>query len=235
MYRVFSALPTPWSRLEYRQELRKALATEPWKTQLRELLWKAGSGLVKGTRRGHFFCARVGERVYLRFLPAAGGSIIHEMGTCLRLIECEPDTGRVVPADLHQGAFAAWERARQDIFDAWQKETDPANLQPRVRKLNHEVAGFLRRHPPKGIEQARLERCIEAIEAPCSRREENLLRAVFQQDYSGQGAKARALVEQVERMGLEPFHAPAPLPPICAEEVNLVCWLAIEKKTADES
>src|SRR5262249_29503003 len=46
---------------EYRQDLRKALTQEPWKTQLRELPWKAGSGLVKGTRRGQFFCARIGE------------------------------------------------------------------------------------------------------------------------------------------------------------------------------
>src|SRR5205823_2493705 len=45
---------------EYRQELRRALEKEPWKTLLHDLPWKAGSGMIKGTRRGHFFCARVG-------------------------------------------------------------------------------------------------------------------------------------------------------------------------------
>jgi hypothetical protein len=187
---------------------------------------------VKGRRRGHFFCARIGEQVYLRFVPAAGGAIVHEIGTCLRLIECEPDTERVVPEDLHQGAFGAWERARQDIFNAWQKETDPANLQPRVPKLNREIARFLRQNPPKGVDKRRLEKCLEAIEAPCSRREENLLRAASMKDYTGQGAKAGAIVEAVEGIGLEPFHAPAPLPPIRPEHVYLVCWLAIESMSS---
>lgn len=215
---------------EYRHALRQGLTEEPWKTQLRELPWKAGSGLVKGNRRGHFFCARVGERVYLRLIPADGGRIIHEMGTCLRLIECTPETSRVVPEDLHRGAFAAWKQALQDIFESWQKETDPANLQPRVPKLNREIARFLRQHPAKGVEQGRLERCLEAIEAPCSRREENLLREVFLKEHAGQGAKARALVEAVEQIGLQPFHAPTPLPLIRPEDVHLVCWLAIERQ-----
>src|SRR5262249_52852231 len=121
---------------EYRQELRKALENEPGRTLLPALPWKAGSGLVKGKPRGHVFCARGGERVYLRFVPADGGRLVHELGTCLRLIECAPETERVVPDDLHRGAFAAWQHAREDIFEAWQKETDPANLQPRVPKLN---------------------------------------------------------------------------------------------------
>jgi superfamily II DNA/RNA helicase len=213
---------------EYRQELRRAREQEPWKSLLQDLPWKAGSGLAKGRRRGHFFCARVGDRVYLRFVPADGGRIVHEIGTCLRLIECEPDTARVVPQDLHRAAFTAWQRARQDIFESWQKETDPKNLQPPVRKLNREIAAYLRKVAPKGIEQARLERCLEAIEAPCDRREENELRTVFQQDYPSQAARARAIVEEVERLGLEPFHAPAPLPPIRCDDVHLVCWLAIE-------
>jgi hypothetical protein len=66
-------------------------------------------------------------------------------------------------------------------------------------------------------------------EAPCSQQEQNLLRAVFQQESAGQTARARAIIEAVERMGLEPYHAPEPLPPICVGDVHLVCWLAIEK------
>jgi hypothetical protein len=31
-----------------------------------------------------------------------------------------------------------------------------------------------------------------------------------------------------ERIGLEPFHAPEPLPPIQMEDVHLICWMAIE-------
>ncbi|HQU42416.1 MAG TPA: helicase-related protein, partial [Pirellulales bacterium] len=115
---------------EYRQELRQALAKR--KEEITSLPWKAGSGMVKGRRRGHFFCAAVGERRYLRFVPFEGGPIASEIGTCLRLIECSEKTPLVIPLDLKQTAFSAWERARQDIFKSWMHETDPANLQPRV-------------------------------------------------------------------------------------------------------
>jgi hypothetical protein len=158
-----------------------------------------------------------------------GGAIVREVGTCLRLIECGEDTERVVPPDLRQAAYAAWGRARQDIFEAWTHETDPANLQPRVAKLNRAIAKFLRDHPPRGVEQKRLQRCLDAVEAPCERREENRLRAVFEREYRGQDARAKALVEEIERIGLEPFQAPDPLPPIQPEDIQLICWLAIEK------
>src|SRR5262249_31748441 len=135
------------------------------------------------------------------------------------------------PADLQQAAFAAWERARQDVFDAWEFETDPANLHPRLSKLSRTLADFLRKAAPRGIDQARLQRCLEAIEAPCSRRAEMQLRAVFEAEYPGREAKARAVIEEIERMGLEPFRAPEPLPPIRLEEIHLICWLAIEAAT----
>ncbi len=211
---------------EYRQELRKALLKRG--DEIRQLPWKAGSGMAKGRQRGHFYCAQVGKRVYLRFVPFEHGPLISEVGTCLRLIECDEDTARVMPDDLRQTAFAAWQRARQDIFDSWTYETDPANLQPKVPKLNREIAEHLRQHPPTDFEQARLTRALEAVEAPCSVREQRLLRVVFEKDFPSHGAKSRALVEEIQRIGLEPFHAPEPLPPITPDEVHLVCWMGVE-------
>ena len=46
---------------EYRQELRKALNSNV-RNDIVELPWKAGSGMVKGDRAGHFFCAKVGDQ-----------------------------------------------------------------------------------------------------------------------------------------------------------------------------
>jgi hypothetical protein len=37
-----------------------------------------------------------------------------------------------------------------------------------------------------------------------------------------------ALVERVRELGLQPFVQPEPLPPIQAEDVTLVCWMAVE-------
>ena len=45
---------------EYRQTLRKALEQD--RERIVRLPWKAGSGMVRGARRGVFFCAVVGER-----------------------------------------------------------------------------------------------------------------------------------------------------------------------------
>ena len=35
--------------------------------------------------------------------------------------------------------------------------------------------------------------------------------------------------QTAERIGLQPFAAPDPLPPIQPDEVHLICWLAIER------
>jgi hypothetical protein len=133
-----------------------------------------------------------------------------------------------MPTDLKQTAFTAWGRARNDIYGAWMHETDPANLQPKVSKFNRELANYIREHPPTGIEQARLERCLDAIESPCSRRDEIVLRDRFSQVYESDDVKSKAVLEEVERLGLEPYQAPHPLPPIVPEQIHLVCWMAIE-------
>ena len=136
-----------------------------------------------------------------------------------------------MPTDLAQTAHSGWDRARQHIFDSWTYETDPANLQPKVRKLNREVAEYLRQHPPAGVEQDRLERCLDAIECPWSRREENLLRTAFRGEYENDGARSQAIVAEVEQIGVEPFEAPEPLPTIEPDDIHLICWLAIEQSS----
>jgi len=40
------------------------------------------------------------------------------------------------------------------------------------------------------------------------------------------------MVEAIDKIGVEPFRPPEPLPPIEPEEVQLICWLAIEREDA---
>ncbi|MBI2822536.1 MAG: hypothetical protein HYX74_09955 [Acidobacteria bacterium] len=136
---------------EYRQELRRAL--ERYGEAIRGLPWRTGSGMRKGERAGHLFCAAAGDRIYLRFVPRGpGDELIGELGTCLRLLECSEATPRVLSEEMALAAYDSWARARQSIFDAWTFETDPANLQPKIRKLNRDVAAFLRASPPPDVE-----------------------------------------------------------------------------------
>ena len=146
--------------------------------------------MIKGSRRGVFFCASVGSRSYLRFVPAddAWGvgqknNIVRETGTCLRLIECEPDTRAWFPDSIQEHVFDFWDAAQQDIVDDWMIETDPVNLQPKVRPLNLRVAEFIRANEPPGMAQDGIEKALDILESPWPRREEVTLRNWFESDH----------------------------------------------------
>ena len=224
---------------EYRQTLRKALEHD--RERIENLPWKVGSGMRKGARPGVFFCAVVGresefERTYLRFVAADedwrprsdGDAIERELGTCLRSIECAADTATWYPEDLRERAHDFWDVAQGDILLDWMRETDPVNLQPSVRPLNHRVAAFIRANPPLDMSKERLERALDVLESPWPRREEMLLRDWF--DTSGhEGATLSCfLIDRVLETGLEPVVPPLPLPPISPEDIELLCWMGIE-------
>jgi len=215
---------------EYRQELRKALVSK-LKDSITEIPWKAGSGFIKGDTAGHFFCARVGEQTFLRFVPnnaESGDDVIKEMGTCLRLIECDKSTERFLPEAAKEAAYGAWELAQESIWNAWDFYTDPSKLQPKVRKLNREVDTFLLNFPPADVDQARVDRVSETLISPWPMREENKLRIVWKEEYSNNQARAEALIKAVEDTGIEPFEEPERYPKIDLDEVRLICWLAVE-------
>ena len=215
---------------EYRQELRKALDSR-LRDKITELPWKAGSGMVKGTRPGYFFCAKVGDQTFLRFVPDGAQSsddLVEEIGTCLRLIECGEETERILPDSAMKRAYRAWELARENIWSRWDFYTDPKNLQPKVRKLNREVEAFLLENPPADWEQDMLDRVSEILLSPWPMREENKLREVWKAKFSSDHEKAKALVDAVAATGIEPFEQPERYPKIDLDEVRLVCWLAVQ-------
>ena len=224
---------------EYRQTLRKALAED--RERILRIPWKSGSGMVAGRRRGVFFCAVVGsksdfERTFLRFVAAGDdwrprtdeNAIEDETGTCLRLIECTPDTPLWYPDMLRERVYDFWEAARDNILAAWMRETDPANLQPAVRPLNHRVAGFIRANVPPDMKDEDMKRALDILESPWPRREEIILRGWFEDGKHQGHTAARFLVEQIIKTGLEPAKPPLPLPPIAPEDIDLLCWIGIE-------
>jgi hypothetical protein len=144
----------------------------------------------------------------------------------LRLIECSETTPRVVPAALEEAGFDLWDVARKDIWDSWMRETDPANLQPKVRLLNQRVAQFIRGNQPPNEPSERVKLALDILEAPWPRREEILLREGFtMRPWPAQ--KARRTIARILETGLEPFDQPPVLPPIEIDDIRLVCWLGI--------
>ena len=220
---------------EYRQTLRKALLQD--RDRVVGMPWRVGSGMVRGTRRGVFFCAVVGERTYLRFVAANGrwgvsteeNAVVGEVGMCLRLIECDPQSPTWFPAALQEAVYDFWERARDDILLEWMRETDPANLQPKVRPLNLRVAEFIRANTAVDVSEAEVIRALDILESPWPRREEIMLRHWFEDEDDLDGtALSEYLIRQILACGLEPVEPPQPLPPISADEIQIICWLGIE-------
>lgn len=212
---------------EYRQELRKGL--ERYEQDLKNLPGSAGSGLRQGEVRGHFFCARVDDKVFLRFVPwTADVPITRDTLACLRTITCEENTEREMPQDLVDGAYAAWERARRDVYDEWQKATDPRNLQPDIRPLFKAAAAHVRENIPPDMTRQDADRIVESLEAPWSLRVEKALRSVFTTESASGVNTTLQIAEVVKALGLQPWKAPEPLPPIDEDEVVLVVWMAVE-------
>jgi hypothetical protein len=191
--------------------------------------------MVKGTERGVFFCAAVGSRTYLRFVRADEWwepqrdeqTIIGELGACLRLIECDDETPRQVPVALEEGIYDFWEVARDHILRAWTFETDPANLQPKVRPFNHRVAEFIRAHPPYDLSADDVTKALNILESPWPRWEEAMLRDWFADESKANPEKLAALVRSILETGLEPFIEPPVLLPIGADDIDLICWMAL--------
>ena len=214
---------------EYRQELRAGLEDPSIRTLVEALPWGSGSGMTcEGVSPGYVFCARVADRpqAIFRWVDDDSGEIVRDTLACLSRATSSPDTARLLPEDARKGAYAAWEAARQDVYESWQHATDPANLQPRVPKAMREAAELLRENPPPEIALAELDRICDAIEAPYGKRIESLIRAAVR-SHESPVDRSRAVIATVRELGLEPTPAPKPLPVIELDDVHLVCWLAV--------
>lgn len=214
---------------EYRQELRRGI--EKYGEEINNIPWKIGSGMETNSDEGIFFCANVGNRTYLRFVPKdSSQEVVKELGTCLRIIECSEDTERKLSVEDYNNAINMWKLARSDIYQDWMYETDPANIQPTIPKLNREVAEYLRNNPPSDIDDKKFEEYLDIIESPWSRRETNQLRTVFKDEsITSNEDRIRLLLETVDRLGIEAMTIQEPLPPIEKEEIHLICWMSIHK------
>ena len=128
---------------------------------------------------------------------------------------------------MRESVYDAWGTARTDIFRQWQEQTDPLNVQPDIRRLFREVAQHLRNNWPEDLTQERLQQTVEAVEAPWGRRYERELREVYEDESLGPVETTYALIDKIEELGLQPYEAPDPLPPIFEDEVKLICWMVV--------
>lgn len=211
---------------EYRQELRKGL--EEYEREIIGLPWAAGSGIAQGVQKGWFFCASVGNKIFLRFIPAnSDGLLLSDTLGCLRRISCEADTPRNLNDEMISGAYVAWQRARRDIYKEWIRGTDPKNLQPRIRPLFREIAEHVRKFSPQKVTQSEIQESVDALLAPWGIRYEREFRPIMRDESLSDEGKSIEIHEKVQELGMSPYAAPEPLPIIDESEVCLICWMAV--------
>ena len=196
-----------------------------------EIVLAQGGSAAEASRR-----IAVSEQTYYRWRKEYGGlktdqarrmkDLEKENGRLRRAIS---ETPRCVPAVVDDAVFDLWDDARANIFESWMAETDPANLQPKVRLLNQRVAEFIRANRPVEIEGRNVNEALDILEAPWPRREETLLRELHNADHPNDLENSRRLVEFIRETGLEPFTQPPLLLPVEMSDVRLVCWMAIEQ------
>ena len=227
---------------EYRQELRQAHENDDLISKVTGLPWGSGSGMVRsGADLAYVFCARVADhpRVQYRYVSMAdpaSPAVIDDTLTCLA--HARPpegfDTPRALDEDTYKGAFSAWEPALDSIVTEWNKASDPANLVPPIPPAMNRAANLVRAHTPPGMTLEEADRLIESLQAAYPERIVREFRRVLASNEEGPNQAAHIARIAVE-IGLEPAPPPEPLPEIEADDVHLVCWLAIvpEDATAD--
>ena len=146
------------------------------------------------------------------------------------MIECDPETPTWYPGGIQEVVYDFWDVAQADILSEWIRETDPANLQPKVRPLNLRVAEFIRAHPAVDVPDDEVNRALDILESPWPRREEIMLRHWFEDEYRTGTKRSKFLIERIAGTGLEPVEPPEPLPPISAHDIQLLCWLGIDSE-----
>lgn len=221
--------PNAHSGEEFRHELLKAFERAGTKDAVLSLPGAAGTAVLQGRAPGHFFCARIGDRVFLRFVPEdSARPIERDTLGALRRIVCRRETPIAPGGIAFDRAYAAWQRARKSIHEDWTWATDPKNIQPKIPAALREAARHLEQHPPPDVSSDKLRHAVEALEAPRRGRVERAVREILdRRAVEGDLAVSTLLVEKVIELGLEPYVAPRALPEIAEDEISLICWAAV--------
>jgi hypothetical protein len=123
-----------------------------------------------------------------------------------------------------RGAFGAWDLARAHIVERWNYLSDPANVAPKIPVAMRRASQLLRDHATH-FSVDDLDRAVQALEAPYAERVLRLFRAAL--SVGEPAAQVEAVTALIDELGLEPPPEPEPLPEINADDVHLVCWLAL--------
>ena len=138
---------------EFRQLLRRELTQPGARGRLEELPWGAGSGFARiGTQPAWVFCARVADHHDPRFAYVTLGpeGYVVDINYLRCLLEARPDkedrAERVLPEEIYNATYGAWDAARAHIAASWEYATDPANLDPKIPAVLERAVALVQDH-----------------------------------------------------------------------------------------
>ena len=231
---------------EFRQQLRQVRDDQGTVERVTALPYGAGSGFTRiGGAPGWIFCARVADhpRPVFRFLRVdpetfdpllvvdadtgdKSPDIDERTLTCLAAAQPFPsDAPRVLPDRIAARAYEAWEMARADIVDRWNWAADPANLRPRIPKAMRDAADLVLANPGGVLTVEQVDDLSMRLLSNYPERISRTFRAALSQETDD--ARLAEIRHQIDTFGLQRPEPIDPNKPIDAEDVRLVCWLAV--------
>jgi uncharacterized protein with von Willebrand factor type A (vWA) domain len=128
----------------------------------------------------------------------------------------------------YSGAYDAWEIARESVHTAWQKLTDPNNLQAPVTAAFSDAADLVVKHGEfLGDEIQSL--TLARLRSVPVRRVSNAMRQVLNSEEAFK-LKIQSIINLLDSEGVVSAPDPKPLPAVSTSEVRLVTWMAVSKR-----
>ncbi len=224
---------------EFRRELEIGI-DQYTQARILDLAWGSGSVIPNSESRGYVFCAVVGNgderKVQLRFVPENPEDEISDRRLdCLRRVFIDSESGAAdIDENLQAGIYDAWNRAVDHIMSTWEFSTDPMNLQPTPERIFRLVGDYLQDNRPPDRDNALIDDAIRAVQGPWGERVARVFRNIYAPVQNGECNTAierqdvaRALMDEIERQGMEPYPDPAPLPVIDRSEIHLITWMML--------
>jgi len=224
---------------EFRRRLATATGFEADVAMLTHLPYGSASGFVNPRTElgGYVFCARIGDQTRFRFVPADAEWMVHRTDegktivyndTLTSLIVADPqneETSRELSPQAYDGAFAAWEAARDDLFEEWSRLADGTSLIPEVPKALRQASEMLYSNP-EALPPEDMEDLLLRLNTSPPARIQRGVREILSSD-SNDGDKLRATHTLLVESGVQPATSPPDIQQIDRDEVRLACWMAV--------
>jgi hypothetical protein len=228
---------------ELRRRLYRQFSEHPAiKQEALELPFGSGSGFINKHARanGYVFCVKIADHPdpWFRFVQVdddwktsdklINHGVFSEQLLCLQMADPKSSTEtRSLTDEAYSGVFDAWGLARDSIFHAWKRNTDPNNLQAEPPLSFLDAANFiLQKGASIGVDDQT--RTLARLRSVPSRRVSNAMRRVLNGDVSD-AEKVVNILQLLDREGVQEAPEPRPLRDINISEVRLVTWMAVAK------